>query len=504
MSQETRNEEKIMLLLPIEDIQPSKTNPRKNFDDEHINALAESIKTHGVLQPILVRPVDAGGYEVVSGECRLRASKAAALEEIPAQVRDFTDEEVQELQLVENLQRRDLHPIEEAEAFRKLINRFQFPISRVADQIGRSVHYVYDRLQLLDLGDVAREIFLSGRITPAHAVILGRLSVEDQGRVIGDPDNNFEGGKLFVREEGLFSPYSDENGRSVKCCSVKELQAWVDTNVRFAVEKAQAMLFSETIEAVNAAREEDVKVVEITHEHYIQPHIREDGSKIISPRSWKRADGKHDSDECDHSVVGVIVSGPGRGEAFRVCVAKDKCAVHWSEYQKEKSARKKERLLDDGTASERAEKEAARRKAEQEKNEREEAERKLHQERWKKCKKHVLQAFATALIEAPTDASSPIAAMLVQEFKQDYTRDCAEISKFVHLDDSERSTLLRLAFFIISAGVNYDWSTPQGVMKAFKKIGVDVKKIMNEHAPLKGSVSKKPVKKTIKKTKKKS
>jgi ParB family chromosome partitioning protein len=146
--------------------------------------LAESIREHGVLQPILVTET-LDGYQLVTGERRLRAAAAAGLERIPAIVRDLDDQTRLELALVENLQREDLDPIESAHGFRRLIDEFGFSHEQIAARVGRARSTVANTLRLLDLAPVVQSAIVDGRISEGHGRALGGLSVEHQEHVLG-------------------------------------------------------------------------------------------------------------------------------------------------------------------------------------------------------------------------------------------------------------------------------------------------------------------------------
>lgn len=168
-----------METLAIELIVPSKTNPRKNFDPEGMKELAESIRQKGILQPILVRPLGGTQFEIVAGERRYRAAKAAGLSEIPVIQRDLTDCEAMELQVIENLQRADLHPLEEADGYQKLLDLHGVSPDEIAAKVGKSKAYVYQRMKLLALSGEARKSFLAGHINPAVALVLARIPHKD-------------------------------------------------------------------------------------------------------------------------------------------------------------------------------------------------------------------------------------------------------------------------------------------------------------------------------------
>jgi len=190
-------------LLYLELIVPSSTNPRREANSASLDELTESIRAHGVLQPILVRPFDGPGYKIVAGHRRAEAARRAGFLQIPAVIRDLSDEEALELQVVENLQRSDLHPLEEAEGYRQLMATKHYDVARIAERVGRSIKYVYDRVKLLSLTKRAQVLFLDGKITAGHAVILAGLKPQDQERCIGgrDETNGFLPGPLFWAEE---------------------------------------------------------------------------------------------------------------------------------------------------------------------------------------------------------------------------------------------------------------------------------------------------------------
>lgn len=166
-------------LVPLEQIRTSPTNPRRTFPDT--DDLVESVRRLGVLQPVLVRPT-GDHYELVFGERRFRAATDAGLPEIPAMVREMDDEQVLEAQLVENMQREDVHPLEEAEALERLMQRYGHTADDLAAKLGRSKTYVYQRLKLLDLCEEGRNAFLAGLISPTIALLLARVPVQDLQR----------------------------------------------------------------------------------------------------------------------------------------------------------------------------------------------------------------------------------------------------------------------------------------------------------------------------------
>ena len=167
--------------LPLREIEPDPGQPRKTFDDETLAELSASIAEHGLLQPIAVRPKPSGGYLIVAGERRWRASRMAGLTEVPVIVKDVTDEQAMELALVENLQREDLDPVEEAAGIRELMTRCDLTQAQAARKLGKSRSALANSLRLLSLPETVLELLKSGFITIGHAkVVLGLPTPELQ------------------------------------------------------------------------------------------------------------------------------------------------------------------------------------------------------------------------------------------------------------------------------------------------------------------------------------
>jgi ParB family transcriptional regulator, chromosome partitioning protein len=170
--------------IPISRISPNPRQPRQRIGEAELETLASSIVAHGVLQPILVvETID--GYQLVAGERRLRASQLAGLERIPAIIRQLADRDQLELALVENLQREDLGPLEEAHAFRSLVDDFGMSQDEIAGRVGRARSTVANTLRLLDLDDAVQAALVEGSITEGHARALGGLTTDQQARVVG-------------------------------------------------------------------------------------------------------------------------------------------------------------------------------------------------------------------------------------------------------------------------------------------------------------------------------
>jgi ParB family chromosome partitioning protein len=162
------NANRSVLHLPIARIAPHPDQPRRQFDEQALEELAESIRTRGVIQPIIVRQVRDDHYQIVAGERRWRAAQKAQLHQIPAIVRDFSEAETLEIALVENIQREDLNPIEEAQAYRRLITQFQHSQDALARIVGKSRSHIANLMRLLDLPDEVQDLVMNGQLSMGH------------------------------------------------------------------------------------------------------------------------------------------------------------------------------------------------------------------------------------------------------------------------------------------------------------------------------------------------
>lgn len=164
--------------LKISEIEPNRSQPRKEFDEKALSELAESISKHGLLQPLLVRPLPLGGYQIVAGERRYRACRMAGITEVPVIIRELGDTETMEIALIENLQREDLTPIEEALGYQALIDEHGFSQEEVAQSVGKSRPAITNALRLLKLPQSILNLVSDGKISAGHARAL--LTLEDE------------------------------------------------------------------------------------------------------------------------------------------------------------------------------------------------------------------------------------------------------------------------------------------------------------------------------------
>lgn len=197
--------------LPIEKLQPGQYQPRTNMDQDSLEELAASIKSQGIIQPILVRPISAHKYEIIAGERRWRAAQIAQLSDVPVLVRDIPDEATLAVALIENIQRENLNPVEEAVGLKRLMDEFELTHQEMAKSIGRSRTAVTNLLRLLGLSHGARQLLEHGKIEMGHARALLGLPVEQQDFAAAEVYSK----KLSVRQtEVLVRNYASPKKKS--------------------------------------------------------------------------------------------------------------------------------------------------------------------------------------------------------------------------------------------------------------------------------------------------
>lgn len=209
--------------LRISEIEPNKSQPRTEFDDDAILSLAESIRQHGVLQPILVRPLPTGGYQIVAGERRWRAARMVGLSEVPVLIKELSDFETMQVALIENLQREDLNPIEEAQGYEKLMSKYSMTQEQVAEAMGKSRPAIANSLRLLKLDDETQKMVKGGDLSAGHAkalagiddirlrqelakkTVLDRLSVRQLEKIISMGEKKSKRSKTSIRYENTYA-----------------------------------------------------------------------------------------------------------------------------------------------------------------------------------------------------------------------------------------------------------------------------------------------------------
>lgn len=360
--------EKTLLDVPVNMIEESKTNPRKIVDREKLKELTENIREKGVLTPVLVRPIgESGKYELVHGWRRFQAVKSLGLDDIPAIVMLLSDDEAMEAQLIENLQREDLHPLDEAEGFKRLIERFNYTTADVAAKTGKSESFVLHRMKLLDLISGIREAFVKGKIGTSHALLLARLQAEDQKRawkerlegreheVTHHDLKNWIENILFLDLSSAGFDKKDEtlvsgSGTCVNClkrtganqllfpdiakkdiCTDRAcFQMKVNTHIKREDEKAK--------------KESGEELLKLSTEYYNNSKAKEKG--ILLSTDYQMIGKK--GPKCEHIKKGILIDGKDRGKVVQVCAEK-KCEIHRARrYQKtpEEKAREKKAKLE--------------------------------------------------------------------------------------------------------------------------------------------------------------
>jgi len=470
--------------IEINNLMPSPTNPRTHFSDAYIDELAESVAEKGVIQPIVARPIKATrangdrAFEIVAGECRYRASVKAGIPDIPAIVRTYTNEQVLEVQLIENIHRTDLTPLEQAAGYRRLIdtNPTKHNAETIAHRVGMSVAWVWDRLKLNDLIPEAKAILEQERMTIGHAILIARLKPEDQQRAI-DPEAVGRYGavtglwvsdhaRLYrdVEEERKAGKYDD-----VKPVSVRELEQWIRAHIRFDVAhaaKAQPLVFEQTAAKVEEAAAQPgrgKKVISITHEYRVADDARDAQERTYGSGSWFRADGQEKSKTCEHSVLGVVVAGQGYGETLEVCINRDKCRVHFGSVIKQRE--KNQKLRESGQEKKAAKAERKAEENNQQKWKREEEERRRQAAAWAPVRERALTAVSEGLLK-----------------KGPHTTLLASLQKQIYLHGNDRKLFERLigkvtaqnivVALVFADIIDDDSRTPDSLTKAVKPFGI--------------------------------
>ena len=221
--------------VPVASITVGPMQPRSHFDEVSLQNLAESIKTHGIVQPLVVRP-KGSGYELIAGERRWRAAQIAGLEQVPVVIRNVPDENLLEIALIENIQREDLNPIEEALAYKRLIESVGLSQEALSVRVGRDRSYITNYLRLLRLPEDIQNLVKDGRLSPGHARTLVTLETEDLQRRLA---RQIIEGALSVRATEELVKKSGNKGRSEG--AVRSTAA-VDPNVRAAETKLRRIL----------------------------------------------------------------------------------------------------------------------------------------------------------------------------------------------------------------------------------------------------------------------
>ena len=341
----------------IDRIKPSQANPRRRLDNLAMTELAASIKARGILQPILVRPVNNNGFEIVCGERRWRASKAAGKDTIPARIVNLTDGEALEIAVIENLQRENVHELDEALGYKALIQQDPtlYTVETIAAKVGRSPKYVYGRLKLSELTPNLQKAFYEGKLTAGHAMEIARLQPKDQERALSE---------CFPGHRTTAAILKDKDPRAI---NVRELRDWIQREIHLSLANApfdvndpnlvpaagacttcpkrsgsNPLLFADTIkrpdvctdpECFNRKRDALVNVrLKELHESGEKPVKVSDshlfyGQKplpgvLYQPDYYEATEG-----DCPTTTVAVVVEGKRVGTKLHICTDQ-RCKIH--------------------------------------------------------------------------------------------------------------------------------------------------------------------------------
>jgi ParB family transcriptional regulator, chromosome partitioning protein len=347
--------------IKLSETYESENNPRGNeFKGSAFDDLVASVKEKGVLVPVIARPRKKGTkeYEIVAGNRRFRAAQAAGLKEIPARVETLTDEEAQEIQIIENLQREDVHPLEEGQAYRKLVDESKYEIPSVAAKVGKSESYVRQRIFLTHLEAPIANAYRSGKMTDGHAVLIARLSAHDQSNALG-----------YLTQSSYHTP------------SIADLKDYIEKTFNKPLEHQPWLKDKEAMAAVGPCKEcppnvpslfgtvkegacTDTKCWKRKMTKYIAYRKQKTPDLILISKQYNygsSADKQNGilysnqyenpgpKDKCTHSVMALVAQGEGLGSMIRICVAKE-CKTHGRRHSSaaitpaEKAKRAKEEL----------------------------------------------------------------------------------------------------------------------------------------------------------------
>jgi ParB family chromosome partitioning protein len=345
------NTAEMVIMIPLSKIIPSKTNPRTVFDEAELEELRDSIKIHGVIQPITVRTSD-DKYEIIAGERRYRATKLAGLKEIPGIIKEFTDEQVGEIQIIENLQRADVHPIDEAAGYKRLMDSGNYSIKTLASQVGKSDEYIAQRLKLVDLTDGFNEDFRAGKITLEHAKLLSRLTPGDQINADQFIKRTLYGGEIvppkrlkdWIKDNCMlrlnkvgFDKRDDRLAEGCGACTDCIKRTGNNKTLFSDIEKddycTDASCFNKKVEAhIN-------NVLTELHKKEKSFVLISDSYRASKPNALDNGDYKKlkKGETCKGAVTGVMVEGEERGKELNVCTDKS-CTKHWQKWERPSSS----------------------------------------------------------------------------------------------------------------------------------------------------------------------
>lgn len=343
--------------LSLKTLRLSKTNPRRTLDPAKLKDLIASVKEKGVLVPLLVRPLttpttgrpvkgyseNGAHFEIVAGERRFRAAEKAGLETIPCLVRRLSDQEALEVQVIENLQREDVHPLDEGLGYRKLLDTSKYEVATLAAKVGKSESYVYQRLKLAELIPAAQKDFVDGKFTAGHAILIARLQPKDQEKTLKEM-YDWQGNANSVREtadwiqrhlhlnlsKAAFSKTDaklyPEAGSCVECPKRTKNQPQLFPDIQrgdfctdpSCFQKKQSKHLAQMRAKLEAG---GTKYVQISTDY-------RGGKGVLPNHDYTNAEQK----KCPNRVTGLVVSGDGLGRTKRICITPG-CKVHHPNYR---------------------------------------------------------------------------------------------------------------------------------------------------------------------------
>jgi ParB family transcriptional regulator, chromosome partitioning protein len=345
----------IFQVVSTEKLYESPLNPRKIYTEKGLDELTESIKTKGILTPLLVRPND-GRFEIAAGHRRYRAALRLDLAEIPVLIREMNDNDFLELITIENLQREDVHPLDEAQGYRTLIEKTGLDIPTIAAKVGKSVSYVYQRLKLANLTPAAREAFSAEKITAGHAILIARLQPDDQKTALkeciesktawGDTREGMSTRELaeFIENEIHLdlnsAPFSkkdadlvSEAGPCMTCPKRTGFQPELFPDIKKKDTCTDRMCFQRKIEAHTVrwiqkkSEDSDIPPLKLSGDSdYRAKKIPDDPEKPIPANLYHEITDKK-KESCEHVQEGIIVEGRNKGKILTICTD-PKCKIH--------------------------------------------------------------------------------------------------------------------------------------------------------------------------------
>lgn len=407
-----------ILLLDPRLLKGSANPRRKPVPTARVTEIADSMRKFHVLEPLIVRLVgngsaagaDASRFQVVAGDTRQKAAIEAGLKEVPCIVRELNDLDMLELQLIENVQRNDMHPVDEGEAFKRLIDGKKYTAETLAKTIGKSVRWVYNRLEFTKLVPDVRQAFIDEQITATHAELMARLTAAQQKDAFKDG--------LFHREFDFDHHGEDDKDKTKRnAVSVRALTDWIAGNVRLPIESevvqrelpAVADAIAEVAKQGPASR-----ILQVTRETYVySKDVKKMLDGVLLGDQWRAADST--KQRCEHIEKAVIVYGADQGKVLLVCTNKT-CAKHWPELVAQKAGRGSSATR--GSSGETAIQKASRLKREAAWKKRQEAQEKAAiaaRARFARLKPALQKATLAALSSLTTVSSAAFSAMLARE-----------------------------------------------------------------------------------------